>query len=73
MKLRVFLRDGSVLDFLEREEGWKEVNQFFKLAVKNKDLIWLPCTNGDFLINPQEVLYMICTPDQPLEPDQRAF
>ena len=70
MNLFVYLKTGEILKFKERPESSQVMGEMYKYSLSNKRLLLLHCTNGDFLINPSDVSYMIVTPDQPLEPDQ---
>lgn len=58
MKLRIHLLSGEILDFSDRPEGTQEIDDKFKFSIVNKRLFVLACTNGDFLINVDQIMYM---------------
>lgn len=71
MKLRVYLKDGKVLDFLERPESLSILKEKLSLAKVSNNVVSIFCENGEFLIYPDNISYCIYTPDETLEPDQK--
>ena len=71
MKLTINLKNGQILEFLQREENFKRVDEMYHNALSSKRLFILLCTNGDFLIDPSDISFMKLETDEPLEIDEK--
>lgn len=71
MYIEIVLKSGQILHFKENPNNYCTFDDLYCCAIKNGRMIVLPCTNGDFLLNPTHISYAHIAPDEPLERDER--